>query len=275
MRSTYMPSSKINGINLHFHQSGKGIPLVFLSGVGSRLDTWEVIVEKLNKTFRCISIDNRGVGKSDKPSEPYSINDMAQDTIKLLKKLNIKSAHIIGQSMGGLIAQVIAYKHPEICRSLTLCSTIAFVDSRTSLIWSSLPILAKRLNPKDFFYVTAALMYSKNTLSNTDWLYKTIKKSINHPDLTPFFTYEIQVNSMLQFDSRTWLNKISTPCLIVSGQDDIITPQYQSDLLENNLRNSFHINLANAGHRAITEDMFTFINELSKFINKIEKEKEE
>ena len=268
-----MPTSRINGINLHFHKSGKGTPLVFLSGVGSRLDTWENIIEILKEDFECISIDNRGVGKSDKPLKSYTIDDMSKDTIKLLNKLNIKSAHIIGQSMGGLIAQVIAYKYPMLCKSITLCSTVAFADSRSKIIWSSLPILVKQLHPREFFYVTASWIYSKQTLSNTNWLNTTVEKAANHPDLTPAHTYKIQVESMIQFDSRAWLDKISSPCLIISGQDDITTPSYQSELLEKNIKNSLHISLPNSGHRAITENKTTFINEFKKFINKTEKEK--
>ena len=264
-----MPICRVNKINLHFHKSGKGPPIVFLSGVGARLDTWESIIEILKENFECISIDNRGVGKSDKPLKPYTINDMSKDTIILLKKLNIKSAHIVGQSMGGLIAQEIAYKYPEYCKSITLCSTVAFADARTTIEWSSLPILAKKLHPREFFYVMAAWIYSKKTLSDSHWLSETIEKASNHSDLTPAHTYEIQVNSMIKFDSRPWLNQISIPCLIISGDDDITTPSYQSKLLENNIKNSIHINFPDAGHRAITEKKSTFINELKKFIARL------
>ena len=110
-----MPICKNNDLTLHYHEEGQGTPILFLSGVGARLDTWNSTLPLLKNNFHCIALDNRGVGRSDKPTMPYSIKDMASDAVAVLKHLNITSAHIVGQSMGGLIAQEMAHSFPDSC----------------------------------------------------------------------------------------------------------------------------------------------------------------
>ena len=267
-----MAICKNSNIALHYHQDGKGTPILFLSGVGARLDTWDTTVPLLKNKFHCIALDNRGVGHSDKPTEPYSIKDMAEDAASVLNALNISSAHIVGQSMGGLIAQEMAHSYSEYCRSITLCSTVAFVDGRTTIEWSSLPILSRKLEPKEFFYVMAPWTYGRKTLANTTWLQQNIEQAAKSDCITPPHTYDIQTAAMIAFDSRPWLSSIDVPCLVVVGDDDIGTPPYQAQILANSIPNARYACFSNAGHRAITENQKGFIKELTTLISNVEKQ---
>jgi pimeloyl-ACP methyl ester carboxylesterase len=122
-----MPVAKINGIDLCYDTFGPedGEPLVLINGLGSQMIRWphgfiDLLTEK---GFRVIVHDNRDVGLSQKfpdatEKPPYTVNDMAADTVGLLEHLGIDSAHIAGMSMGGMITQVIAIRHPERTRSI-------------------------------------------------------------------------------------------------------------------------------------------------------------
>jgi pimeloyl-ACP methyl ester carboxylesterase len=92
----------------NYRVEGQGEPLVMISGFSDTLDDWKYQIPPFKKHFQLITMDNRGVGKTDKPQGPYSIMMMADDTIGLMDYLNIKKGHILGISMGGAIAQEIA-----------------------------------------------------------------------------------------------------------------------------------------------------------------------
>ena len=125
-----MPIAKINGININYHVEGTGEPLVMIMGFSGDLSGWRYQTPVLKKHFQLITFDNRGVGKSDKPPAPYSIEMMAEDTFGLMDYLNIKQAHIMGVSMGGTIAEEMAITRPDRVLKLILASTHAGTDNR-------------------------------------------------------------------------------------------------------------------------------------------------
>ena len=88
-------------------------PIVFLEGWGYSLWMWFRQIPVLKEKYRCIVFDNRGVGRSSKPDYPYTMKMFADDTVGLMKALDISTAHILGISMGGYIAQQIAVSYPE------------------------------------------------------------------------------------------------------------------------------------------------------------------
>jgi len=124
-----MPIAKINRIDINYMVEGQGEPLVMIAGFSADQSLWKSQLPAFKKKFQVVIFDNRGVGKSDKPKGPYSPRMMSEDTIKLMDFLNIKKAHILGHSMGGLIAQEIAINHPERIMKLILASTWAYQDN--------------------------------------------------------------------------------------------------------------------------------------------------
>jgi pimeloyl-ACP methyl ester carboxylesterase len=118
-----MPIAKVNGINVSYGIRGKGEPLILISGYSSDQSGWVFQTGAFKKYYRVITFDNRGVGKSDKPSGAYSMKTMADDTVGLMDYLGIKKAHVLGISSGGLIAQALAINYPERINKLVLAST--------------------------------------------------------------------------------------------------------------------------------------------------------
>ena len=91
-----MPTVKVNDINMYYEISGDGEPLVLIAGLGTDLTIYEPIIARLSKKYRVVAFDNRGVGRTDKPDIPYTIDD----TAGLLRATGIKQAHVLGVSIG-------------------------------------------------------------------------------------------------------------------------------------------------------------------------------
>ena len=140
-----MPKANVNNIEIEYETIGDGIskPLLLIAGLGSQMLAWsdEMCESLANRGFYVIRFDNRDVGLStkfedaglpnfleintayargEKPEVPYTLEDMVDDAVGLLDVLNIDKVHVCGASMGGMIAQILAYKHPSRVLSLTL-----------------------------------------------------------------------------------------------------------------------------------------------------------
>ncbi|MBP6015368.1 MAG: alpha/beta fold hydrolase [Candidatus Promineofilum sp.] len=130
-----MPTRHTNGINLHYETVGQGAPLLFLHGLGSRGEDWTAQIPFFARNYRVITADMRGHGQSDKPPGPYSVSMMAHDVLDLLDGLQIDAAHIVGLSMGGMIAFQLAVDRPERVRSLVIVNSGPALVARTAGEW--------------------------------------------------------------------------------------------------------------------------------------------
>ncbi len=118
-----MPKIRVRDIEMHYEETGQGTPLLLIHGLGSSARDWERQIPYFSKNYRVITYDVRGHGQTDKPAGPYGIPLFAQDTAEFMKILNIESAHVVGISMGGMIALQLAVNAPERIRSLVVVNT--------------------------------------------------------------------------------------------------------------------------------------------------------
>jgi 3-oxoadipate enol-lactonase len=118
-----MTFARLNDLNLHYQQHGRGEPLVLLHGLGSSSYDWEFQVPAFSKYYRVVAPCLRGFGDSDKPAGPYSIAQYARDVIGLLDHLGIGRCHVLGFSMGGAIAFQMAVDQPERLHSLIVVNS--------------------------------------------------------------------------------------------------------------------------------------------------------
>jgi pimeloyl-ACP methyl ester carboxylesterase len=118
-----MPRAKIGDIEIYYEVHGQGPTLIMILGLGQDIPTWHFQIPEFSKHFRVVVFDNRDSGRSSQCSDPYTTADMAQDTLGLMDYLHIERAHVLGTSMGGMIAQQVALLAPERIASLVLAST--------------------------------------------------------------------------------------------------------------------------------------------------------
>jgi 3-oxoadipate enol-lactonase len=119
-----MPHVAVGGTELHYERAGSGEPLLLIQGMsGTHLSWGEPFRSALEESFDVVAFDNRGIGLSARFDEPFTIAELAVDTAELLDALELESAHVVGISMGGMIAQELTLSHPNRLRSLTLGCT--------------------------------------------------------------------------------------------------------------------------------------------------------
>ena len=119
-----MPTIRTKEITFYYEEKGRGEPLLLLHGLGSSTADWALQMEAFAAQHRVIAVDMRGHGRSTKPPGPYTIPMFATDTVRFLKALHISSAHILGISLGGMIAFQLAVSAPEMVKSLVIVNSV-------------------------------------------------------------------------------------------------------------------------------------------------------
>jgi len=119
-----MSKARVNDINMYYDVHGDGFPLVMIMGFLGNADLWDPrMLPALSDKFKVITFDNRGAGRTDLSDKEFSIRLLAEDTVGLMDVLNVPKAHVLGISMGGMIAQELALNYPGRVEKLILCST--------------------------------------------------------------------------------------------------------------------------------------------------------
>lgn len=124
-----MPTANIGDIQIYYEEYGRGMPLIMILGLGQDIATWKFQIAALSRHTRLIVFDNRDSGKSSRCTENYTTEIMAQDTLGLMDHLGIERAHLLGTSMGGMIAQHVALMAPAKLNSLILAGTTSWGEA--------------------------------------------------------------------------------------------------------------------------------------------------
>ncbi len=217
-----MPEATANGITLHYLDEGGGEPIVFLHGMGSCGEDWVLQMSFFAPAFRVIAPDLRGHGRSSKPAGPYSAALLASDVAALLDALAIDRAHLVGLSLGGMVAQQLAIDFPCRVRSLTLTNTFARLLSgnvielarllRRGLISLALPL------ERSAAYVAAGLFPYPHQAE----LRRLAAQRVAGNDRA---AYRTSIAAIRRFDSRRDLGRIACPTLVVTGDRDQTVPR--------------------------------------------------
>src|SRR4029077_17070954 len=153
-----MPNGDAAGSEAHYLPSGGGEPLLLIQGMSATHLTWgREFLMPLEESFDCIVFDNRGMGLSGPATMPFTIAALAGDTVGLLNALGLESAHVVGISMGGMVAQELALAHPERIRTLTLGATYCGGPDGTLMAPEDLRMLGAALASGDRAQVFRAM----------------------------------------------------------------------------------------------------------------------
>jgi pimeloyl-ACP methyl ester carboxylesterase len=245
-----MPTVRIGDIHIHYDTRGVGEPLLLIMGYrGSGFMWGEEFITHLSRSFRVIYFDNRGTGLSDKPDTLYTIPIMADDAAGLLRYLGIRQAYVFGVSMGGMIAQELVLRHPQMVRRLVLgCTSCG--GPQASL--ASLEVLAKLIHPSDMSLEEAVrrqwrVMFSPKFLeTQQDFLEMLTQRALLYP--APPHTSLRHFMALQRFNTYGRLGMITVPTLVITGADDIIVPPANSLLLATRIHGAGLEILPNIGH---------------------------
>src|SRR5215218_7951709 len=118
-----MPMITLNGLDVFYETRGSGDPVLLVHGLGSSTEDWEPQVDALAREFTVVAYDVRGHGRTGKPGGRYTVSQFADDAAALIAALGLGPVHVIGLSMGGMIAFQLAADHPALVRSLVIVNS--------------------------------------------------------------------------------------------------------------------------------------------------------
>jgi pimeloyl-ACP methyl ester carboxylesterase len=217
-----------NGQELYYEIHGEGPPLVLVMGIGYDSSLWALEqVPALSTRFRVVLLDNRDVGRSSTASAPYTIADMADDLAGLLDALGIEQTHVLGLSMGAMIAQEFALGHADRLDRLVLAGSAA-ATARSAVdpirIWSW--VKDNDATGEVFVGQQFTSLFSAAFLRNRDAVQQTSALLESNPFPIAPDAYQRQAEAYLQFDSLDRLGNITAPTLVVVGEQDLLTPPW-------------------------------------------------
>jgi pimeloyl-ACP methyl ester carboxylesterase len=215
---------------------------------------WFKQLPHFSKTFQTIVFDNRGVGKTDKPDEAYSVRMFADDTSGLLQHLNVNTCHVLGISMGGMIAQQLALSYPELIEKMILCSTTFGGQNSLPIPEGTLRTLASsaRLPREEGLRRNMATAFSPEYVRDNPQVFDAV---ISHLlcNGQPLYANQRQFNALVDFDVEKRLREISCPTLICAGDKDEVIPAENSRFLHERIEGSELIVFKGSGHLVIIE----------------------
>jgi pimeloyl-ACP methyl ester carboxylesterase len=257
-----------DGVRISYDVWGRrdGDPVLLIQGLGTDSRGWALQRMALGRRYRCFAPDNRGTGLSDKPPGPYSLDQMARDALAVLDAEGVDRAHVVGASMGGVIAQIIGVLHPERTRSLVLACTAChhhpwrvellneWADSVRShgamtndaLRWLVGPRLHKRFGM--WLNVLARILLQVDP----DGFAAQVEAIVSAPD-----------------ELRFELAKVRVPTLVITGSQDALTPIGDAEELAESIPGAQLVELRGAAHGLMVEAPNAFNGELLHFLDSV------
>lgn len=263
-----MPIATVNGVDINYELEGDGAEtIVLINGLADDLTTWFAQVpDFLAKGYRVLRFDNRGIGKSGRPPGPYTTAMMAKDAKALIDHLKISGFHLVGVSMGGMISQEYALAYESDLKSLTLCCTYAAPGpfcSRMFKLWQDMaPVMGVPAVMRD----VTLWAFTQDFFLNQEATLKEFEEAMAALD-QPVEAYLAQLNSIQVHDTRSRLQSIKVPTLVLAGAEDILIPMNLSKELHS-LVPGAEFATAKGGHAFLWEFPGPFNEAVLKFVGK-------
>jgi pimeloyl-ACP methyl ester carboxylesterase len=267
-----MPRLSCNGQELHYADIGQGPPLVFLNGLAGDHLYWMGQVRAFSgrgrSVFRCLALDNRDAGQSSYATAPYTVADLADDVAALLQALDLPPAHIVGLSLGGMIAQELALRHAERVRSLFLVGSLARADAWFNGMLDAFTLIRRQVADScAFFEAVLPWLVSHRFYDipeRVEWLRALLRQNPYPQRIDGFFR---QFEAIRQHDTLERLPAIRCPVLVAVGEDDLIAPpRYSRQLAERMPQARLEV-LPGVGHAPPIEAARPFNQLLAEFLH--------
>jgi 3-oxoadipate enol-lactonase len=264
-----MPTTEVGSHTVCYDDIGAGHPLLFMTGLGSTRMGWWKQIELFSRKYHVINMDNRDAGDSALGTGPYTIADMAEDSAGVITNLDLGRTHVVGISMGGMIALRLAIRHPELVDRLVLVSTTAGGTTNvnpepeiTALLVSSEEDIETRV--RHTFTMITGEGYMAAHPQDLDQL---VKFSVAKP-MSPE-SYQRQLGACMDHLYKgvaDQLAQIAAPTLVVHGKADPLIPYPNGEYLAEHIRGARLSTYPGVGHLVPIEAPERFNREVIEFL---------
>ena len=248
---------KVGELDVYYEIHGDGFPLVMIMGLSGNIDWWDPrLIGETSTRFNTVIFDNRGAGRTGKPKVTYTIDMFAEDTVGLMEALKIKRAHILGISMGGMIAQELALNHPERVERLVLCSTNCGISHSIQPSQQVLGLLMRPrggMSEEEVAKNWISLLFTEDFVKNNPDLMSIVAPQILRNPI-PADAYQRQMGAILNFDSYGRLPEIKAPTLVMQGRKDILVSPENAKIIADRIPGAKLLYFENSGHALFSEE---------------------
>ncbi len=251
----------VDDIVIAYREYGSGVPLLLISGYGSKMTVWRgLFLSQLYSKYKVIIFDNRGMGLTTLGTKEYTLHQCAEDSKGLLDALGIKKAFILGYSMGASVAQELVLKYPKMVKKLVLGGSNALgkaqmdpcVQRALADLTGSNSVLWKR---------RLRLIFPREWLDRHSYL-MNIKVTFNR------FVMRKQVVAMQQWKgTNERLKEIKVPTLLFVGQKDVVTPPANTIFIAEQIAGAWLVQFEGAGHGVVNQESYKVAQLIKLFLS--------
>jgi pimeloyl-ACP methyl ester carboxylesterase len=246
---------EVEGCPISYRVVGAGSPLLLIMGLGADGSVWQQHVESYARRFRCIIVDNRGVGRSGAPEGPYSTSQMADDCAAVVRAATNSPVAVVGLSMGGAIAQELALRHSSLVNGLVLVSAWARCDGYLSEVFDHLSATHGALDPQTFSRLLQLLIWSPPYVS--EHLEELQATRYELGPAVPQSAFAAQCTACKNHEALSRLGLLKIPTLITAGADDVFTVPENAEQLHRAIPGS-ELEIIAGGHAHHWEQLELF-----------------
>lgn len=256
----------VNGTGIHYEVHGTQGPwLTFSHSLACSSAMWAPQIAEFSKRFRVLAFDTRGHGQSDAPEGAYTLEQLADDLDGLLKHLQIEKTHYCGLSMGGMIGQTYALKHPGVFQSLTLADTTSRYPAEGAALWADRIKIAQAQGMQPLVEPTLARWFTEPFRKQQAATVATIAAQIA---ATPVAGYAGCCQAIPKINLTHRLKEIGCPILVIVGEQDMGTPLAMAREIHENAPGSKLTVLSPAAHISNLEQPEAFNKALDGLLEK-------
>lgn len=254
-----------DGARIHVRADGQGAPVLFVAGLADDSTSWEPQLTALRTGHRVLAIDNRTVGKTESSDTDLTIATMSSDVLAVMDAFDVSHAHIVGNSMGGAIAQTLALTAPERVTSLVLSGTWCRSDALFRTVIRSWAAAARSSMDR------AAFLHSLFTWCVTPATYAAgdvdewVQAMASDPSGQTAEGFVAQCSALLDFDSADDLQRLTMPTMVIWGAEDRLVGERHSAHLIDGLSTPSTCAIAAAGHAVNLEQPDVYNQALVEF----------
>jgi len=268
-----MPQANVNGIRLYYEAHGQGEPLVLIAGMGADHRSWFPQIRDFRRLYRVITFDGRGIGKTDRPQGLYGFETLAADVIGLLDHLSLDRAHMLGESLGGIVAQETAIAFPQRVGKLILANTSVGRGVEMHVHPSLMRIYGQKEGSTETEFDPSKVDIGKAmrghiSLSFNSRVYRIAMMLMASLYVRPsaFRGMTEQIKAISTHSTLDRLHLIKSPTLVIAGTGDRIVPPAMSDILANRIPGAKLVKVDGGSHALHVEMKLRFNREVLDFL---------